>query len=492
VLADGAVGPPTGDRQGQDQLASTTAQCKRSAHTEIATAVIVDLAALVVATIAGLGGLATVSAANNNAISHLWRNMRVDMLFPVITLAMFALYGLYGLRRRRFRPRGFHDVGRFFHAVAAGLLATAGVAVVLHRATGSPEISPAQLVTIALATLVLVPLGRGCAHLALRGRPGTRTRVLIVGSGVVAEQILQHCSHDPGVEVVGMVDDDPAEGSVVLGPIAAVLPICAQFGVDRVLVTFSRSHPADTIDKLRSLHGTVPISVVPRYFELMTYRSQVDEIDGVPMIDIAPRLLGWGPRLVKRSLDIVVSALTLLIVSPVLVAACVAIKCSSPGPVLFGQTRIGRGARPFTIWKLRTMGVDAEDERDALAPQSMADGPMFKMEQDPRVFRVGGFLRRTSIDEIPQLFNVLRGEMSLVGPRPFIPEESESFGGWAAKRYEVRPGVTGLWQVSGRSDLSHDQLQRLDYLYVASWSIFWDLRILWKTPGAVLRGRGAY
>jgi len=474
------------------RLTAMHTRARRSARIEAGATISVDLTALVGAMFVGLIALATVSGVEANSVSKLWQNLRFDLPFPLVTLILFAVYGLYRQRRRRFRPRGFHDVGLFFHAVAAGALATLGVGVVIHRLTGHPEIASAQLVAIALATLVLVPVGRAASHPLLRNRPNLRTRVLIVGSGVVAEQVRQHCAEDPGVEVVGLLDDDPAPGSEVLGPITEISHICDDLTVDRVLVTFSRSHPSDTIDKLRALHGTVPISVVPRYFELMSYRSQVDEIDGLPMIDVAPRLLGPGSRFIKRSLDIVGSALGFLVLAPVLVGAGLAIKLSSRGPMFFGQTRVGRGGQAFTIWKLRTMRIGAEAEHGALAAHLPTGRRLLKLEKDPRVFRVGSFLRRTSIDEIPQLFNVLRGEMSLVGPRPFIPEESGSSDGWASRRYEMRPGLTGLWQVSGRSDLSHDQLQQLDYLYVASWSILWDLRILWKTPAVVLRGRGAY
>ncbi|HXY26762.1 MAG TPA: sugar transferase [Acidimicrobiales bacterium] len=491
----GALSPVTlAPRQepGARSLAQITTRSRRTGRIEVGATLFADLVALVAATFVGLAALASVSSAGANSMAQFWQNLRLDLVFPLATLGMFVVYGLYGLRRRRFRPRGFHDFGRFFHAVAAGTLATLGLGVLIHRLSGRAELSPAQLVSIALATFVAVPVGRAACLVLLRVRPGVRTRVLIVGSGVVAEQIRQHCAEDQGIEVVGMVDDDPSPGTAVLGTIAEIPTLCEQFQIDRVLVTFSRSHPADTIDKLRDLHGTIPISIVPRYFELMTYRSQVDEIDGVPVIDVATRLQGFGARMAKRTLDIIASGLGLLLLSPVIILASLLIIISSPGLPILGQTRIGRGGRPFRMWKLRTMSVDAHREREALAERSLTGGPMFKVEDDPRVFRVGRFLRRTSIDELPQLMNVLLGQMSLVGPRPFIPEEAETFNGWAARRFEVRPGLTGLWQVSGRSDLSHDQLQRLDYLYVASWSIFWDLRILWKTPGTVVRGRGAY
>jgi len=482
------------DRSGADLdgLRATTVPSRRSARIEAAMTIGADLTALVGSMVIGLLVLATVTGTQANSVSNLSRNLRMDAPLPIATLVLFAVYGLYRQRRRRFRPRGFHDAGLFFHALAAGSLAALGAGVLIHRVTGRPQITPGQLLALALSALVLVPLSRGACHLVLRKYWTLRTRVLIVGTGTVADQVRQHCLDDRGVEVVGMVDDDPAPGSQVLGSIAEIRQICDELAVDRVIVTFSRSHPSDTVQRLRELHGSVPISLVPRYFELMTFRSQMDDIDGLPMVDVAPSFLGPAARLLKRTLDIVGSLIGLIVTAPVLAGACVAIAVSSRGPLFFGQTRTGRDGRQFTMWKLRTMHIDAETQRQALMAQQAPAQGLFKLKRDPRVFPVGRILRQLSIDEVPQLWNVLRGEMSLVGPRPFIPEESEAFDDWACQRYRMRPGITGLWQVSGRSDLSHDQLQRLDYLYVASWSILWDLRILWKTPAVVLRARGAY
>ena len=169
-----------------------------------------------------------------------------------------------------------------------------------------------------------------------------------------------------------------------------------------------------------------------------------------------------------------------------------AIKLDSPGPVFFRQDRMGRGGREFKIFKFRTMSNDAWAKRAAVAAQNEVDGPLFKMANDPRVTRVGRFLRRTSIDELPQLINVVRGEMSLVGPRPLPTEESRRLDGAAVARFDVSPGLTGLWQVSGRSDLTYADLQHLDSVYVRSWSLLWDLRIILATPASVFGARGAY
>jgi exopolysaccharide biosynthesis polyprenyl glycosylphosphotransferase len=243
--------------------------------------------------------------------------------------------------------------------------------------------------------------------------------------------------------------------------------------------------------RLQSLNDRVAISIVPRYFELLTWRSGVKEIAGLALIDVAPARLNLGSRIAKRSCDIVIGTVLLIFSVPALTVAAIAIKTTSPGPVLFRQQRIGKAGKPFTVYKLRTMTANAEHEQADLAADSQADG-LFKLQADPRITRVGRFLRRSSLDEVPQLWNVLRGDMALVGPRPFVASESSSINGFAQRRFEVRPGLTGLWQVSGRSNLTFDELQRLDYLYVASWSLWWDLRILWNTPARVLRGHGAY
>jgi lipopolysaccharide/colanic/teichoic acid biosynthesis glycosyltransferase len=209
-------------------------------------------------------------------------------------------------------------------------------------------------------------------------------------------------------------------------------------------------------------------------------------------MDIAPPRLGPLNRAAKRSLDIVASALLLVLSLPAMVVIAVAIKLTSPGPVLFLQERVGFKGATFKMIKFRTMQVGADDVKLDLRAQNDVDGPLFKLHNDQRVTAVGRFLRKTSLDELPQLVNVLFGKMSLVGPRPFVPDESAGIDGWATRRFEVRPGMTGLWQTSGRNDLPFEELRQLDYAYVASWSLWWDLKILWHTPGSVLHKHGAY
>jgi exopolysaccharide biosynthesis polyprenyl glycosylphosphotransferase len=227
-------------------------------------------------------------------------------------------------------------------------------------------------------------------------------------------------------------------------------------------------------------------------FGLLSVRSRVEDIAGITVVDVPPAALGLADRITKRTLDILVSGMGLALLSPILIAVAIAIRLESPGPILFRQARMGRGNQAFMIYKFRSMRVGAEAERALLVEENDVDGPLFKMHQDPRITSVGRRLRKTSLDELPQLINVFKGDMSLVGPRPFVMTEAAEINGWAARRFDVRPGMTGLWQVSGRNDLPFDELCRLDYSYVASWSLWWDLRILWHTPGIVFQRHGAY
>ena len=215
------------------------------------------------------------------------------------------------------------------------------------------------------------------------------------------------------------------------------------------------------------------------------------------MEDVHPRLAGEGlsradARLwVKRAIDAVGASLGLLLSAPLLALAAVAIRLDSPGPVFFVQTRCGQGGRMFRMWKLRSMSVDAESRRDALAHRNDLRGPVFKMRDDPRVTRVGRWLRRSSIDEIPQFWNVLRGEMSLVGPRPPLPREVLLYGPREWRRLDVKPGLTCIWQVSGRNDIDFDEWVAMDLHYIENWSLFTDLALLLRTLRAVLSGTGA-
>jgi lipopolysaccharide/colanic/teichoic acid biosynthesis glycosyltransferase len=250
------------------------------------------------------------------------------------------------------------------------------------------------------------------------------------------------------------------------------------------------------IDLLREIQGIAQLTIVPRAFELLSWRSTFTELSGLPLIEAAPLQMSMLDRFVKRTFDLTISGIALVLASPILLLIGLAVALTSRGPILYRQQRLGRGGRPFTILKFRTMRVEQFSPPAPSVPAAADNAPLFatrnKLSEEERITRVGKLLRKTGLDELPQLWNVLTGAMSIVGPRPFISEESAVAVGWQARRYEVRPGITGLWQVSGRNNLSGEDLVELDYLYVASWSMWWDVKIMWDTPRTMLRGLGAY
>ncbi len=409
--------------------------------------------------------------------------------FPLFAVLSLAANGLYVRWSHQLLTNSFIEFRSIVNSLALAGVVDLGWQVLCSHHGTSIDLEPMVLVVAVGLAMVAIPSGRAlCRAGARRSGSRHRIRVLILGSGTVASQLARYLSWDPRITLLGCVDDDPAPGHEVLGSIDDLPRLCEDLGIDQLLVGFSRTHPASALDRLRTLSPDVAISIVPRYFELLSPRSTVQEFGGLPVLDLSRGSLSVTARVAKRCFDIIGSLVLLGITAPIMISVAVAVRVTSPGPVLFRQQRVGRRERRFVIFKFRSMTVGSEERRGT----SDVDGPLFKMHSDPRVTRVGRLLRHASIDELPQLFNVLKGDMSLVGPRPFIPSESRQIVGAGARRFEVRPGLTGLWQVSGRSNLSFDDLVRLDYLYVASWSLWWDLRILWHTPRAVLKGRGAY
>jgi exopolysaccharide biosynthesis polyprenyl glycosylphosphotransferase len=425
-------------------------------------------------------------------------NIFESVPYLLLFVPVMACYGLYRRARRRLVASMFPDLSHLFHSLIIGCLLTLVSTGLIHQAIKPlPPMQRGQVALIGALAFVLIPVARAATRWLLRPSAARGSRVVVVGSGQVAAVVLQRLTNVDGMHVVGCVDDAFTLGGEdrptnLLGNLDDLRRIVAEESVDHIIVAFSPATGAKLAGLLRSLADQVQISVVPRLFDLLTVRSHVDDLHGLPVVDVAPAALGPADRFAKRALDIVVSTVGLLIASPFLIGLAIAIKTSSPGPVLFRQERTGRNGDPFRICKFRTMNATAEDEKSTLGTDNEVDGPLFKIHDDPRITKVGGFLRKTSLDELPQMLNVFKGDMSLVGPRPFVTSESAEIAGWAARRFSVRPGMTGLWQISGRNDLPFEELCRLDYSYVASWSLWWDLRILWHTPASVLRRRGAY
>lgn len=340
--------------------------------------------------------------------------------------------------------------------------------------------------------------GRGWAH---RVAP-LRQRTVVVGSGLVADRLADRLDkHEEfGLEAIGLVDDDVhtlngTQRLPKLGSLEQLDEVLDECEVDRVIIAFSRASHQQLLSCIRTCREhRVAVDVVPRLFELLDGAQSMSQIGGLPVISIGAPPLTHVSRVAKRALDIVGSALLLLLFSPILIAIAIAIKIDSRGPVFFRQERAGRGQTTFQLIKFRSMYRDADRrKRDFEAANEATDGVMFKIKRDPRMTTVGRFLRRSSLDELPQLINVLLGDMSLVGPRPLILSESKHAAQtWHARRLDLRPGITGLWQVSGRSDLPFQEMIRFDYQYVSGWSLARDIEILLATIPVVISGRGAY
>jgi exopolysaccharide biosynthesis polyprenyl glycosylphosphotransferase len=272
-----------------------------------------------------------------------------------------------------------------------------------------------------------------------------------------------------------------------------VVSLVREVGADTIAVCGSaNSEPGELRRLAWQLEGTgVDLVVAPQLTDIAGPRVHIRPVEGLPLLHVEEPTLAGVAWLVKNLMDRAIALLGLLLVLPFFPIIVIAIKMSDPGPVFFRQLRLGREGKRFRVWKLRTMYVDAEDRLASLVDMNETDGLLFKIKNDPRIFKVGKFLRATSIDELPQLLNLLVGDMSLVGPRP-LPAEDGDFLGDVRRRLLVRPGITGLWQVSGRSDLSWDDAVRLDLYYVDNWSLLLDLLTLWRTVWVVLRSKGAY
>jgi exopolysaccharide biosynthesis polyprenyl glycosylphosphotransferase len=272
------------------------------------------------------------------------------------------------------------------------------------------------------------------------------------------------------------------------------LPVeVARHKIDHVIIALPfwqhRSLPS-IVDKCTQLG--IDFEVVPDFYELSFDRVTIQELHGTPLITLRENQIQGANYLIKRIVDLTLVLGTLPLWGSLALVIAILIKLTSRGPVIYRQTRIGRHGHPFEFLKFRTMVINADDLKAQLMEQNEGSGPMFKMKRDPRVTPIGRFLRKFSLDEIPNLWNVVRGEMSLVGPRPAVPEEVSQYEQWHRRRLEVTPGVTGLWQVTGRSDTSFDECVRLDIYYTEHWSIWLDIRILLATIPSVILGRGAY
>ncbi len=324
-------------------------------------------------------------------------------------------------------------------------------------------------------------------------------RALIVGFGESGRAILSSVIAQPdlGYRVIGFIDDDPAKSNLgpfrLLGNIDCLAQVLHECSIDEVIITLPW-HARDRIMEVMQVSekAGARVKIVPDLFQLSLTQVSVHAVGGIPLIGVKDSTIRGGNLALKRMIDVFFTLLAFIILIPLMGVIALLIKLDSSGPAIFRQQRVGRNGRCFTAYKFRTMRVGAEQEVEKFKHLNEADGPLFKIRNDPRLTRMGKFLRRMSMDELPQFWNVLKGDMSLVGPRPPIPAEVAMYEDWHRKRLQVMPGLTGLWQVSGRSELTFDEMVMLDIYYIENWSPWLDLWIMVRTIPSVLTARGAY
>jgi exopolysaccharide biosynthesis polyprenyl glycosylphosphotransferase len=413
-----------------------------------------------------------------------------------VWIAVFAYYRLYAAR---FLTTRIEEFRRIIHAVGASVVSTAVMAFALQW-----EVSRGWLLLTFFVGVPVLGIERELVRRAferLRRKGRLRRSVLIVGANTeglaICEMLLDERSH--GYDVVGFLDGVREVGTAVchdvpvIGRIESTLDVAKASGVSSVIIATTAIDAARSNALVRRLTDSgIHVELSSSLADIAAGRLTVRPLGRFPVLYVEPvQRHGWKVQ-AKRAFDLVVSSLALVGLLPVIVAVAVAIKVDSRGPVLFKQERVGKDGRRFNVWKFRTMVIDAEAQLDSLRHLNEAEGPLFKMVNDPRVTRVGRFLRALSLDELPQLANVQRGEMSLVGPRPALAREMEGWTTDLHERLRVKPGLTGMWQVSGRSDVSFEEYVRLDLYYVDNWSLWTDLAIVAKTVPTVLFRRGAY
>jgi len=417
-------------------------------------------------------------------------------------IALAHLYGLYEADEERTHHPTTDDLVGVFHLATIGSWMFFG-ALWLTR-IAQPQV--AHVITLWALAILLITSARVAARVFCRAQPSYLQRTVVLGAGDVgqraARKILRHPEY--GLELVGFVDGHPKArheeliDTPLLGRPSELVEIVAEHGVERVLVAFSNDSDEEMLSAIRSLNDfDVQIDIVPRLFELVTSSVKVDGLEGLPLVELPPVRLPRSSRVAKRSLDIALSSLALLLTAPLFAYIALRVKRDSPGPVFFRQVRLGRDQREFTALKFRTMrtDVDTEVHRAFIAELMDADAArrsngLYKLERGDAITRSGRWLRRTSLDELPQLINVLSGQMSLVGPRPCIPYETQYFEPHHFDRFLVPQGITGLWQVTARARSTFREALDMDVAYARGWSLGLDLRLLCRTPWQVLARRG--
>jgi exopolysaccharide biosynthesis polyprenyl glycosylphosphotransferase len=427
----------------------------------------------------------------HSSVTNAYEETRRILAFAyLVTALLFARSGLYAARSQR--PG--------LTRIVASLFQVTFVALLFGLVSGQ-HFSSFYIFWGSLAfALLYVPLLRYLyerATGAILRAAGHQRRAVLVGTGGHIREVahaLADAPHSP-IEVVGFISLRalPANGLRALGSLGDLERVLEAERIDEVIIAdpdFPQGEAVELVDRCN--RRGVRVRIAPSTMEILIHRAEFVPGESVPLFELKPPVFEGIDFALKRAFDMVGATLLLIVLSPLLLAIWVAVRVSSRGPVLYRSVRQGIGERTFACLKFRTMYVDAEHRQEDLEALNEASGALFKIRDDPRTTPVGKLLRRFSLDELPQLVNVLRGEMSLVGPRPLPERDFEMLQEWHRKRYLVLPGITGLWQVSGRSELDFDDLVHLDFIYLEHWSLALDLTILLKTIPAVLSRRGAY
>jgi exopolysaccharide biosynthesis polyprenyl glycosylphosphotransferase len=458
----------------------------------VASLVCLDLAGLTLGLYAALVIREIYHGADSILWGVLWR-AQADWLpfLGLVTVLVFWRAGLYSERGHR------AGVGR----IVGSLVLVAVLALAFGIGTNHQFHTYGLVPTAFLITVVLIGLLRA-SYEVLSGElmriAGVKRRAILVGEASSVGHLHQAIgSNRSGIsyQFLGTVTDGEGDGDLpVLGRLESLSAVIANaHSLDELILTDSDFTDRQLLEIVEQAHRRgVKVRLAPKTTALLTERAEYIPGQGTPLFEIRPPAFAGSDWVVKRSFDLAASAFVVLIGLPIWLAIALGIKVTSRGPVLYQDRRIGLNEQPFMMWKFRTMYHDAAERQSQLEARNEAEGPLFKIRDDPRVTVFGRFLRRFSIDEIPQVLNVLRGEMSLVGPRPLPVRDYERLEDWHRKRYLVLPGMTGLWQIAGRADLSFDDLVRLDFYYLENWSIWLDISVLAKTIPAVVAARGAY
>jgi exopolysaccharide biosynthesis polyprenyl glycosylphosphotransferase len=441
-----------------------------------------------IAVLASLTVALTLPGRPNAGLRVLWGLAALPLM-----AVLFKVYGLYDRDVKRISHSTVDDLPWLFHATIIG-----GLALWLYaKVSPMKRLDFAEIVLFGSLAMGSVTIARYIVR-SVSARLVAPGPALLVGGGEMASLLVTKLAAHPEyrLKVVGVlagrrVASSSLQGLPTLGSTEQLERVAAQYRATRVIVSPGQIDDLELEELLRRCRAlSLKVSVLPQLSDVLGPAVEIDDVEGVTVLGVNPPWLPRSSRALKRAMDITLATMLLVLFAPLMAIVAIAIKLDSRGSIFFGQERVGKRGRRFRLLKFRTMTPDAEQRRAELLEQSI-DPHWLKLDHDPRITRVGRRLRRLSLDELPQLWNVLRGEMSLVGPRPLIDADDQLVEGWARRRLDLTPGITGYWQVLGRTRIPFEEMVKLDYLYVMNWSLWSDLRLILRTLPVIISGRGA-